>query len=466
MLADLSAEQATAGYANGDFSPVDVLHEVEERVAACEPTINALWDNSTGDTPAGERTRKAAEESAARWRRGEALSELDGVIVTVKENVARAGVAMPSGTAAGSREPVTENAPIVDRLEEAGAIIIGSTVMPDWGMLSSGVSSLHGITRSPLNPELTTGGSSSGAGAAAAAGYGPIHIGSDIGGSIRLPGTWMGLATLKPSFGRVPLSAPYQGRCAGPLARRMSDVIAAMNVIGRPDARDYSQLPPFTGSYRTDFDPTGVRVAFHVDAGCGMDVDPEVAQVVRETAQHFERAGAQVEEIEPFMNEELLTLIDKFWRVRSYNDLINLSEEDRAKVLPYIEKWCEPGEGVSGPELMEAYNSIHTMRKRTVSATEPYDLVLSPVAPVAAFPADWPMPYNDPTQNMGHTSFTVPYNMSEQPAATVLGGYTSDGRTIGVQIAGHRFADPYVLAASKWAEETLDVQKPERTVGV
>lgn len=158
MLADLSAQQATTGYANGDFSPVDVLDAVTERIAACEPTINALWDNATGDGPVAKRTRKAAQESAGRWQRGEALSGLDGVVVTVKENIARAGVAMPSGTQPGSRTPEERNAPIVDRLEEAGAVIVGSTVMPDWGMLSSGVSSLHGITRSPINPDLTTGG--------------------------------------------------------------------------------------------------------------------------------------------------------------------------------------------------------------------------------------------------------------------------------------------------------------------
>lgn len=466
MLADLSAQEATAGYSNGEFSPVDVLDAVAERIATCEPTINALWDNATADGPTAERTRKAAQESAERWQRGEALSALDGVMVTVKENIARAGVAMPSGTQPGSRIPETDNAPIVDRLEEAGAVIVGSTVMPDWGMLSSGVSSLHGITRSPINPDLTTGGSSSGAGAAAVAGYGPIHIGSDIGGSIRLPGTWLGLATLKPSFGRIPLSVPYQGRCAGPLARRMSDVIAAMDIIGRSDSRDYSQLPPFEGAYQTSFDPASVRVAVHVDAGCGMDVDPQVAEVVRGAAHAFEAAGAQVEEIEPFMDDELLSLIDLFWRVRSYNDLMKLSEEDRAHVLPYVVQWCEVGADVSGPELMDAYNSIHRMRKRTVSATEPYDLVLSPVAPVAAFPAEWPMPFNDPTQSMGHTSFTVPYNMSEQPASTVHAGYTDDGRTVGVQVAGRRFNDPFVLSASLWLEQALNVELPARTVGV
>src|SRR5699024_6834911 len=213
--------------------------------------------------------RLRAQASAVRWAQGKPLGPLDGVPVTVKENIARRGVPVPSGNASGEPQPADYDAPITERLQESGAVIFSSTVMPDWGMLSSGVSSLHGITRSPIDPNMTTGGSSAGAGAAAAAGYGPLHIGSDIGGSIRLPGTWLGLATLKPSFGRVPLDKPYLGRCAGPLARRVSDLRWAMEAIGRPDVRDYSQLPPYEGSYAADFRVEGARIAVLADAGCG-----------------------------------------------------------------------------------------------------------------------------------------------------------------------------------------------------
>src|SRR6185437_3664492 len=133
---------------------------------------------------------------------------------------------------------------VVERLTEAGVVIVGSTVMPDWGMLSSGVSSLHGISRSPWDPALTTGGSSSGAGAAAAAGYAPLNVGTDIGGSIRLPGTWLGLAAFKPSSGRVPLDTPYLGRVAGPMTRTVEDAALMMSVLSRPDSRDWTALPP------------------------------------------------------------------------------------------------------------------------------------------------------------------------------------------------------------------------------
>ena len=458
-LADFSSSELTTGYRSADFTPAQALEAAAQRISECEPTLNALWDTSL------DSARAAAANSARRWAAGAPLSELDGVPVTVKENIARAGVPMPAGTAAGDPVIPTENAPIVDRLEEAGAVIVGSTVMPDWGMLSSGVSSRHGITRSPLNPDLTTGGSSSGAGAAAAAGYGPVHIGSDIGGSIRLPGTWLGLATLKPSFGRVPLSAPYLGRCAGPMARTVDDLVHTMRVIARPDVRDYTQLPVSAGDFSTGWEPQGRRIAVHTSAGAGMPVDPEVAGVIDKAAALFERAGAQVERIEPFVDDELLRLVDLFWRVRSWNDYAALDSDDRRKVLPYVEQWCMAGADVSGRQLLQAYQSIQEMRRVTVAATAPFDLVLSPVAPVAAFPAELPMPFNDPTQPMGHIAFTVPYNMSEQPAATVNAGYTADGRTVGLQLAGPRFADAQVLAAAGWFETAAEVPAPTRTVG-
>ena len=460
-LADASAAELRAAYAAGRTDPVAVLDAVKERVETCEPTVNALWHTDF------DSARQAAEAAAARWQAGTPLSDLDGVPVTIKENIAWAGVGMPGGHNAGEPIVAEANAPITDRLCEAGAVLFASTVMPDWGMLSSGVSSRHGITRSPLDPQLTTGGSSSGAGAAAAAGYGPIHIGSDIGGSIRLPGTWLGLATLKPSFGRVPLSAPYLGRCAGPLARRFSDVIDAMEVIGRPDDRDYSQLPATAASYRDEgFDVTGLRVAVHTDAGCGSATDPEVAAAVDAAAAVLESAGASVERITPFMDQELLIDIDRFWRVRSWADFKALDDADRRKILPYVAQWCWAGADISATELLRCYHSIQEMRRRTVEATAGYDFVLSPVAPMAAFPADWPMPFNDATQPMQHISFTVPYNMSEQPASSVPAGYTADGRTIGLQVAGRRFDDRGVLSLSEWFESALEVPTASRTVGV
>jgi aspartyl-tRNA(Asn)/glutamyl-tRNA(Gln) amidotransferase subunit A len=466
-LADRSAAELAAGFAGGDFDPIEVHAAVVERMDDCEPTINALFHRDD------ERSRDSAAASAARWREGRPLSDLDGVPVTIKENIARRGVPLPSGHAWVEMPVADHDAPITERLEEAGAVILGSTTMPDWGMLSSGVSSLHGVTRSPLDPSLTTGGSSAGAGAAAAAGYGPIHIGSDIGGSIRLPCTWLGLAGLKPSFGRVPLDAPYLGRCAGPLARTMADVKAAMDIISAPDDRDYSRLPRFAaddaealpGSDSTAaFDPRGLRIGVQLDAGCGVGPDAQVLSAVTEAAERFSAAGAEVMTIDAFIDDDLLHDMDLFWRVRSWADLKALPVDEQALILPYIQQWAQDGADTSGVDLMACYHSVQEIRRRTINATAEFDLVISPTAPDAAFPAEQPMPYPQVHEPMGHIGFTMPFNMSEQPAATVLAGFMDDGRTIGAQIAGRRFADELVMAAGAWFEAAAGIDLPTRSV--
>jgi aspartyl-tRNA(Asn)/glutamyl-tRNA(Gln) amidotransferase subunit A len=231
-IAKLSAVDMVAAFASRTLSPVEVYDAVEELIGEVEPVINAFY---VRDQIAA---RSEAEASATRWVRGEPLGPIDGVPVTLKENIARKGVPMPAGTACSEALPALADAPITARVKESGAVVLGSTTMPDWGMLSSGVSSLHGITRSPWNPAWTTGGSSAGAGAAAAAGFGPLHVGTDIGGSIRLPGTWLGLVAHKPSYGRVPLDVPYFGRCAGPITRTVGDAALFMQVLSQPDVRD------------------------------------------------------------------------------------------------------------------------------------------------------------------------------------------------------------------------------------
>jgi aspartyl-tRNA(Asn)/glutamyl-tRNA(Gln) amidotransferase subunit A len=451
-IATLSAVDMVAAFASRALSPVEVHEAVEERIATAEPVINAFY---VRDQLAA---RRAAQESAIRWARGEPLGPIDGVPVTLKENIARKGIPMPSGTACSDSPPAAADAPITARVKESGAVVLGSTTMPDWGMLSSGVSSLHGITRSPWNPEWTTGGSSAGAGAAAAAGFGPLHVGTDIGGSIRLPGTWLGLVAHKPSYGRVPLQLPYFGRCAGPITRTVGDAALFMQVLSRPDVRDWSSLPPADIDWSDlDLDVRGLRVAVHVDAGCGMPVDPVVAAAVEAAAQVFASAGAVVEEITPFMTPAMLEDLDLFWRVRSWNDFLALSPERRADVLPFIATWCGVGAEVSGARTIACYQSTMQLRAATVAATAAYDLVLSPVAPTVAFPAEWPMPFGNEDLGMAHIGFCAPYSMSGQPACSINCGFTDDHKTIGVQIAGRRFDDLGVLRAAAWYEQARPV---------
>lgn len=448
--ANLTATELVTAYRAGDLSPVDVLHDVASVIEAREPQLNAFWQLDL------EAAADAATRSEKRWRKGEPIGPVDGVPLTVKENLARAGVPMPAGNAGLTPVWPERSSPVVERIEESGGVILGSTVMPDWGMLSSGVSSLHGITRSPWNPALTTGGSSSGAGAAAAAGYGPLHVGTDIGGSIRLPGTWLGLTTLKPSAGRVPLDSPYLGRAAGPMTRSAPDAALLMSVISRPDARDWTSLPPAELDLDLDaaaFDVTQLRIGLHLDAGCGMPLDPEVRTAVERAAEVFAAAGARVAEVPPFMTERMLADLDQFWRVRSLVDFEALAQDARERVLPFIQRWVLAVADVDGRSVLRDYASIMTLQRATVTATQPFDFVLSPVAPVAAFPAEWPMPWGETDEGMAHIGFTAPYNMSGQPAASVNCGFTSDGRTIGLQVSGRRFDDAGVLRAVHWYEQ-------------
>ncbi|WAP51304.1 amidase [Arthrobacter sp. ATA002] len=443
----LSAADMSRAFSSGAVTPEDVAEAVVARIRDREPELNALYLFDAADV------RAQARASAARWRAGAPLSHYDGVPCTVKENIARAGHPKPSGTALPHPPVSAANAPVTDRLVEAGVVILGSTTMPDWGMLSSGVSSRHGISRGAWNPAWTTGGSSAGAGSAAAAAYGPLHVGTDIGGSIRLPGTWQGLAALKPSAGLVPLDMPYPGRAAGPLARTVGDAAALMSLVARHDMRDYSTRPYPEMDW--DAAPAGVeqlKVALHLDAGCGAAVEPEILAAVQGVADVFAAAGAVPEVLGPFMDQELLDGLDNFWRTRSWADFELLAPEDRPLVLEYVARWCSRGASFSGADTIRHYHCMDSVRQRTISATAAFDVVISPVAPMAAFPAEQPMPDPDPDRTMSHIGFTVPYNMSGQPAATVNCGFTADGRPIGVQLSGPVGSDDRLLRAAAWYE--------------
>ena len=247
------------------------MASVVARVEAYEPHIHATWLYSP------ERALKEARASEARWTKGEPIGPLDGVPVTVKDNIATRGDPKPLGTAAEDMTPQPADAPPAARLREAGAIIFAKTTMPDYGMLSSGLSSFHALARNPWKLDRNPGGSSAGAGAAAAALYGPLHLGTDIGGSIRLPAGWCGLVGLKPSAGRVPIDPAYIGRVAGPMTRNVADAALMMATLSLPDERDYSSLK----YERLDWavEPAqlkGLKLGLMLEAGCGVAPTTEV----------------------------------------------------------------------------------------------------------------------------------------------------------------------------------------------
>ena len=444
QLHNLSAVELLSAYRSKALSPVEVTRAVLAHIHAWEPHLRATYSLD------GDMAMTQAEASQARWLKGATMGALDGVPAMIKENIATQGVPMPVGSAATELVPALRDAPPAARLREAGAVIMGKTTMPDYGMLSSGLSSFHPLTRNPWDLTKNPGGSSAGAGAGAAAGYGPLHVGTDIGGSVRLPAGWCGIFTLKPSLGRIPIDPPYAGRVAGPMTRSVTDSALMMATLSLPDARDTMSLPFHDIAWMNlERDLKGLRIGLQMDAGWGLGVEPEVAAAVLAAAKAFEAQGAIVEPLKPFMTRAMIDGMDDFWRTRSWLDISALPEARRAKVLPYIVEWARGGAGLSGERVFRGYSMMGAMRDAAVRACQPFDYVLSPTSPVPAYAAEWAGPTNDPATPFEHIAFTLPLNMSEQPAASINCGYTTGGLPIGLQIIGHRFDDLGVLQIAR-----------------
>jgi aspartyl-tRNA(Asn)/glutamyl-tRNA(Gln) amidotransferase subunit A len=344
-------------------------------------------------------------------------------------------------------------------------VILAKTTMPDYGMLSSGLSSFHPLARNPWDLSKNPGGSSAGAGAAAAAGYGPFHIGTDIGGSIRLPAAWCGVFGLKPSFGRIPIDPTYYGRVAGPMTRTVRDAALMMKSLTRPDPRDPMSLPyqdlPWLD---LGIDIRGLKIGVMMEAGVGMPLDPEIRATVESAAKIFADAGATIEEVPAFITREMLDGLDDFWRQRAWMDIGPLSDEERSRVLPYILQWAEGGRSLTGAQVYQGMNQMMVMRHAAVAATHRFDFVISPVAPCVAYQAELASPIHDPEEPFEHIGYTVAFNMSDQPAASVNAGFTKAGLPIGLQIIGRRFDDVGVLRLSHAWEEMCPAKRPWPTL--
>jgi aspartyl-tRNA(Asn)/glutamyl-tRNA(Gln) amidotransferase subunit A len=454
-LHDLSAVDLIAGYRAKQFSPSEVLEDVLAHIAVWEPHIKALY----AFDPDG--ARATAKTSTERWQKGEPTGPLEGVPATIKDNIATKGVPVPLGAASVKLVPAAMDAPPVARLREAGAVIFSKTTMPDYGMLSSGLSSFHPLTRNPWDISKNPGGSSAGAGAAGAAGYGPLHLGTDIGGSVRLPACWCGLVALKPSLGRIPIDPPYVGRVAGPMTRTVDDAALMMSVLSRPDRRDGMSLPPNDINWKALDKPLRkLRIGLMLDLGVGQALERDVRDVAVKAAKAFEAAGAVITEVGSVLTRETLDGIDNFWRARMWDDLSKLAPAERAKALPYILKWAEAGAKLSGVDVIRGFNATMAIRSAAAALFADIDYVVSPVSPVVNFAAELAAPINDPDRPFEHICYTVPWSMSENPAASINGGFNAAGFPIGVQIVGRRFDDIGVLAMAKAFETLRGAQRP------
>jgi Asp-tRNA(Asn)/Glu-tRNA(Gln) amidotransferase A subunit family amidase len=454
-LHDLSAHALGCAYRAKELSPVEVASAALGRVAAWEKKINAMY------VVDAEGALAMAAASEARWRASAPLSALDGVPITIKDNIAVKGMPTPVGTAAGDMTPSPADAPPMARVREAGCVLIGKTTMPDFGMLASGMSSLHGTTRNPWNLARNTAGSSSGAGAGLVAGYAPLALGTDIGGSVRLPAAYEGVFALKPSLGRVPIHPPFLGRVTGPMTRTVMDTALLMTALTQPDPRDFMALPyeeiDWPGLIRGDV--KGKKLGLLLNIGSGLTPQPAVRAAIEVAAKAFEGAGAKVEPVAPFLTAEIFAGLDGFFQARLLAEFQALPPQRRAKALPFIATWCRRAEKLSAADAARNFALVMLMREKAVAATEAYDFLISPTSPITAYAAEEAAPGNDPMRPFEHIAFTAPFNMSEQPAASICAGYDADGLPIGLQIVGHRFDDLGVLRIASAYEMLRPAQR-------
>ncbi|RBM11997.1 amidase [Streptomyces sp. PT12] len=453
-LCALSAAELTARYAAGDLSPVAVTEAALRRAEAAATAVNAfvLIDDAgaLGDALASEE----------RWGRGEPAGPVDGVPVTVKDILLQRGHPTLRGArpVPGDVGPWTEDAPSVARLREAGAVFLGKTTTPEFGWKGVTDSPASGATGNPYAPERTSGGSSGGSAAAVALGAGPLSLGTDGGGSVRIPASFCGIFALKPTYGRVPLyPASAFGTLAhvGPMTRDARDAALLLDVIGRPDPRDWSHLGPAPGAFGEALRAgaegvAGLRVAFSPALG-EVAVEPAVAAAVRRAVDRLADLGARVTETDPPLPplDGVREAFHTLWFSGAARVTQPFDEERRAALDPGLREICARGARYSALDYLAAVDVRMAMGRAMGAFHEEFDLLVTPTMPRTAFAKGVEVPEGSGMERWTEwTPFTYPFNMTQQPAASLPCGVDADGLPIGLHLVGARHADALVLRAA------------------
>ncbi|WP_405993096.1 amidase [Streptomyces sp. NBC_00986] len=447
-LTELTAVELLDGYRRREFSPVDATRATLERAEEIQPAVNAFVRLDA------EGALASAAESAARWQRGEPSGLLDGVPVTVKDILLQRGTPTLRGSKTIAEQGSwDEDAPSVARLREQGAVFIGKTTTPEFGWKGVTDSPLSGITRNPHDPSRTAGGSSGGSAAAVALGAGPLSLGTDGGGSVRIPASFCGIFGLKPTYGRVPLypaSAFGTLSHVGPMTRDAADAALLLDVIGVPDARDWSGLDRAQGSFTEALADgiQGLRIAYSPSLGGQVAVRPAVAAAVRRGVERLAALGAYVEETDPDFSDP----VDAFhtlWFSGAARVTQKLAPQQRELLDPGLREICATGAGFSALDYLAAVDARMELGRRMGLFHERYDLLVTPTLPITAFEAGVEVPKGSGYRRWtGWTPFTYPFNLTQQPAATVPVGNDGDGLPVGLQIVGARHRDDLVLRAA------------------
>ena len=437
------------------LSPVELTRAVLARIEALNPVLNAFC------TPTPETALAEARRAEDAVMKGETLGPLHGVPYSIKDLAFTKGVRTMGGSHIFAARVPDVDAPFVARLRAAGGVFLGKTTTPEFGWKGTGDSPLTGSTRNPWNTAMTTGGSSAGAGAAAAAGLGPLHQGSDGAGSIRIPSSFCGIYGLKPSYGRVPMwpvSNNDNSTHNGPMTRTVADAALMMAVMSGPDEWDRTSLPDAPADYvgKLRAGVRGLRVAFSPDLDT-LRVDADVVALVREAARVFESLGCAVDEVKAGF-ADTHHMIRMMWNAHEAGNYARYLPEWRDRMDPGLVDSIEDGLRYSVVDYIDMrarklayWDSVRPLFER-------YDLLLTPSLSVTAFecgrinPAHWPQPDNT-WDWLAWASFSYPFNFTGQPAASVPAGFTAAGMPVGLQIVGRRFADLTVLQASAAFEE-------------
>ncbi|WP_223774788.1 amidase [Streptomyces sp. 135] len=447
-LTDLTAVRLVDGYRKGEFSPVDVVRAALRRAEETQPLVNAFVRIEAQTALA------QAEASAGRWRRGEPQGLVDGVPVSVKDLLLlRGGPTLRGSRTIRAEGEWDEDAPSVARLREHGAVFIGRTTTPEFGWKGVTDSPRSGITRNPYDTSRTSGGSSGGSAVAVAVGAGPLSLGTDGGGSVRIPASFCGIFALKPTYGRVPLypASPFGTLShVGPMTRDAADAALMMEVITGPDPRDWSQLGAVAGSFRAGLDGgvRGLRVAYSPSLGGQVAVRPAVAAAVRRAVESLAAQGAYVEEADPDFSEPV-EAFHTLWFSGAARVVQQLAPDRRELLDPGLREICGQGARYSALDYLAAVDVRVDLGRRMGRFHSAYDLLVTPTLPITAFEAGAEFPKGSGHRRWtGWTPFTYPFNLTQQPAATVPCGVDEEGLPIGVQIVGARHADTVVLRAA------------------
>jgi len=437
------------------LSPVELTRAVLARIETLNPVVNAFC------TPTPEIALADARRAEDAVMKGGALGPLHGVPYSIKDLTLTKGIRTMSGSHIFATRVPDVDAPFVPRLRAAGGVMLGKTTTPEFGWKGMGDSPLTGSARNPWNTAMTTGGSSAGAGAAAAAGLGPLHHGSDGAGSIRIPSAFCGIFGLKPSYGRVPMYPVSNNDYAshnGPMTRTVADAALMLGVMAGPDEWDRTSLPDapddYVGKLRAGV--RGLRVAFSPNLDT-LRVDPDVLALVRDAARVFETLGGAVEEVKTGFADSH-RMIRMMWNAHEAGNYARYLPEWRERMDPGLVASIEDGLRYSVVDYIDMRGQKMTYWDSVRPLFERYDLLLTPSLSVAAFPCGrinpehWPQPPNL-WDWMAWASFSYPFNFTGQPAATVPAGFTPAGLPVGLQIVGRRFADLTVLQASAAFEE-------------